>query len=104
MVSKCANPNCCRPFRYLREGALFPFETNYNFEPPVGIEEIGIGRKGPRRIESFWLCPHCSSSLVVRIVRGKVQVVPREDAANPAMNMHAEGVYSREEPRICELK
>ncbi len=104
VISKCANPNCCTPFRYLREGALFPFETNYNSEPPVGTQDIGIGPKRPRRFESFWLCARCSSSLVVRIVRGKVKVVPREDAANPAMNMHAEGVDFREESRVCELK
>jgi hypothetical protein len=94
VVSKCANPNCRAPFRYLREKALFPFETNYNSGPPVGIENIGIGRKGPRRLESFWLCANCSSSLIVRIVRGKVEIVPRGDAAKSAINIHAEEMDS----------
>jgi len=71
VVSNCANPNCCRPFLYLREGTLFLFETNYN------SRDITLVRKGPRRLESFWLCANCSSSLVVRMIRGKAEIVPR---------------------------
>lgn len=83
MVAKCANPNCCTPFLYLREGALFLFETNYNSEHPIESEGISIACKRSRRLENFWLCGDCSSSLVVRMIRGKVEVVPREDVANP---------------------
>jgi len=105
MVSKCANPNCSASFRYLREGALLFFESNYDCEPSFGIEGTGTVRKGPRRLENFWLCADCSSRLVFRIVRGKVVVVPRGDAANPALNTQAGGVDSLgEESRIGELK
>ena len=46
MVAKCANPNCCTPFLYLREGALFLFETNHNSEYPIESEGISIACKG----------------------------------------------------------
>lgn len=90
MVSKCANPNCRTPFLHFREGALFLIETNHNSESPAGIEDSRI-RKGLRKLENFWLCASCSSSLVVRNIRGKVEVVPRESSANPAINRHASG-------------
>jgi hypothetical protein len=94
MVSKCANPNCRTPFRYFRGGALFFFETNYSSEPPVGIEGLDIVHNQPHRLEHFWLCDNCSSNLVLRMVRGKVEVVPRRDAANRVVNMPAKEMNS----------
>ena len=104
MVSKCANPDCCASFRYLGEGALLFFESNYDSEPSFGIEGTGTVRKGPRKLENFWLCADCSSRLVFRIVRGKVEVVPREDAANPAFNMQAGEMDALRGAEDCELK
>ncbi len=95
MVSKCANPNCCKPFLHFRESALFLFETNHNSEP-TDNEDSSRMRKGPRALEIFWLCATCSSSLVVRIIRGKVEVVPRDSSSNPATNMHASASGSSE--------
>jgi len=42
VVSKCANPNCFMPFRYLREGTLFLFDTNYCSELPVDVRDMGV--------------------------------------------------------------
>ncbi len=89
MVSKCANPSCFIPFLYLGKGTLFVFETSSDSESAVGAESLRAVRKGTRKLETFWLCDRCSSRLVVRIIRGAVEVVPRCDGANHAMNVPA---------------
>ena len=100
MVSKCANPNCSTPFLYLGKGTLFFFEISPDSEPPVATESLRTLRKGPHRIETFWLCRNCSSRLVVRMIRGKVEVVSRENA----LVLARQGVgFFGEEPRIPEL-
>ena len=58
MLSKCANPACSRPFRYLREGKLFEIDST-QMEEPVS------GKKPVRRVEFFWLCGDCSAELTV---------------------------------------
>ena len=57
----------------------------HNSESPAGIEDSRI-RKGLRKLENFWLCASCSSSLVVRNIRGKVEVVPRESSVSDGGN------------------
>jgi hypothetical protein len=59
MLSKCANPACSQPFRYLRDGKLFEIETKVGPDPTVGE------RKPSRRVEFFWLCGQCSTQLTV---------------------------------------
>ncbi len=60
MLSKCANPACSTPFRYLRDGKLFEIESK------VGAEPSAVGeRKTVRRVEFFWLCGECSSEFTV---------------------------------------
>jgi len=59
MLSKCANPACSQPFRYLRDGKLFEIETKVGSDPAVGE------RKPSRRVEFFWLCGQCSTELIV---------------------------------------
>ncbi len=59
MLSKCANPACSQPFRYLRDGKLFEIETRVGSDPAVGE------RKPGRRVEFFWLCGQCSTELTV---------------------------------------
>ena len=103
MIFKCANPNCCKPFLHLREGALFLFEKNYSSESPVDTEGMGIRHhKEPRRLENFWLCADCSSRLVVRMIHGKAEVVAQGGRANPSLNMHAGAVDSlvQEDSRV----
>lgn len=59
MLSKCANPACSQPFRYLRDGKLFEIETRVGSDPAVGE------RKPSRRVEFFWLCGQCCMELTV---------------------------------------
>lgn len=89
MVSKCANPNCRTPFRYLREGALFLFDTSYS-SGPRGKDM----NNGPHRLENYWLCAGCCSRLTVRMIRGKIEVVPRRAATNRPLNVPAGGMKS----------
>jgi hypothetical protein len=67
LLSKCLNPNCSAPFRYLREGRLF------NLEVPVAPTQPGPGR----RLERFWLCRECSSTLTVVLNDTAVLLQPR---------------------------
>lgn len=59
MLSKCANPDCSTPFRYLRDGKLFEIETNGQMESTSGA------KKPMRRVEFFWLCGGCAAELTV---------------------------------------
>jgi hypothetical protein len=59
MLSKCANPACSTPFRYLRDGKLFEIEANREIGSSV---DAG---KPLRRVEFFWLCGGCSADLTV---------------------------------------
>ncbi len=58
MISKCANPNCGAPFRYLREGKLFQLYTG---SQPASAG--GTDAKTSRQMEYFWLCGRCAATL-----------------------------------------
>jgi hypothetical protein len=60
MLSKCANPACSQPFRYLRDGKLFEIETTSDTDASTVGE-----RKPSRRVEFFWLCGQCSTEMTV---------------------------------------
>jgi hypothetical protein len=51
MVSQCANPDCGRELRYLREGKIYAFAMS-----------AGNGNKS---LEHFWLCGECSKSMTL---------------------------------------
>ena len=51
MLSKCANPDCPKTLRYLREGKVFRIES--------------AGKKTPRKVEHFWLCGDCSRTMTL---------------------------------------
>jgi len=59
MLSKCANPGCTNPFRYLRDGKLFEFQRTEEQTPE------SQSKKPVRRVEFFWLCGQCSTELTV---------------------------------------
>jgi len=59
MLSKCANPACSKPFRYLRDGKLFEFDYHRNAEAKESTT------LAPRRLEFFWLCGECAGELTV---------------------------------------
>lgn len=64
MVKNCANPNCGKPLRYLREGRIFVFET-----------KDGDTNGSVRRMEHFWLCGACSRTFRLEKTREGVQAV-----------------------------
>jgi len=59
MLSKCANPVCFTPFRYLRDGKLFEIDSN------IGFENAVEAKKSARRVEFFWLCGECAAKMTV---------------------------------------
>jgi len=80
MLSKCANPACSTPFRYLRDGKLFEIESK------VGPESSAVGERKPvRRVEFFWLCGQCSSELTVVNDKDKGVITVPIAAAAPAL-------------------
>ena len=58
MISKCANPNCGAPFRYLREGKLFQLYTG-----PEPQSASGSNQNIARQMEYFWLCGRCAATM-----------------------------------------
>src|SRR5262249_43317964 len=68
MLSKCLNPSCSRPFRYLHEGRVFQLETPARV---VGSDAVG------RLTEYFWLCSQCSATLKVVMKNAAASVEPR---------------------------
>jgi len=69
MLSKCANPECNTPFRYLREGKLFQIDVNGTDVRPAGPKLVD--KRLPRRIEYFWLCGPCSAILTLVFQSGR---------------------------------
>jgi hypothetical protein len=58
MLSKCANPDCTSTLHYLREGKVFKVESE------AGIFLLD-GTKPARKVEHFWLCGNCSSTMTL---------------------------------------
>ncbi len=69
MLAKCANPECSKPFHYLREGKIFRIDLE---SVPAG----GGGRR-PVRIEHFWLCGTCSTQMTLLYRKGEGVVLMR---------------------------
>jgi hypothetical protein len=51
MVSQCANPDCRRELRYLRDGKIYTFAMS-----------MGNGSKS---LQHFWLCGECSKKMTL---------------------------------------
>jgi hypothetical protein len=82
MVSRCANPACLVPLRYLRDGRLFQFEVRSSGLAGFERENRRHG-KGSRQIAHFWLCGHCAETLTLAFDELKgVTVVPLPPASN----------------------
>ena len=58
MLSKCANPECSRPFRFLHEGKLFRLT-------PSREVQIAVGKSRTALRERFWLCDECSRRMTI---------------------------------------
>ena len=73
MVSKCANPGCSAPFHYLREGKVFRLQVEG--APTPGPQLLHPVRP-VARVEHFWLCGACASTLTLLVDQGRVVTVP----------------------------
>ena len=76
MVSKCANPACKAPFRYLHEGRIFSIRSD--------SAEHSTKAAG-RTVERYWLCSTCSDHMTLVLQSGKVML--RALAAIPEPGM-----------------
>jgi hypothetical protein len=70
VLSKCANPVCSAPFRYLHEGKLFRMEMESGGHNATGLGADPELRKPGRRVEFFWLCDQCASRMTLSIAGG----------------------------------
>ena len=59
MLSRCANPNCCKPFLRLRDGKLFLVETDRLAKPEPPF--LRARRRQHRVVEHYWLCDDCAA-------------------------------------------
>lgn len=63
MVSKCANPACLTPFRYLHEGRIFTLRAS----APEHHQDVA----NPI-LERYWLCSSCCETMTLVLRSGKV--------------------------------
>ncbi len=69
MLTKCVNPACPKPLRYLRDGRIFHVER---------AGPLPDGGKQSHNVEHFWLCGDCCQTMTVLFdPESGVQVVPR---------------------------
>jgi hypothetical protein len=74
LVNHCANPQCCKPLHYLREGRVYVFD--------VTRAAAGNNERGARRMEHFWLCGACSETYFLEQVEDRtVRITPRPKRA-----------------------
>jgi len=67
MISRCLNPACGSPFRYLSEGRIFQVDRAL----------LLSGSPVPERlVEHYWLCETCSRTLKVVVQNGSVTTEP----------------------------
>lgn len=64
MLAKCSNPSCFAPFRSLQDGRLFRLESDPILRPD-----------NSNRVEYFWLCGRCSSTMTLSIGEDETVVV-----------------------------
>ena len=69
MVSQCANPDCRREIRYLRDGKIYIF--------------VMSTRNGSKSLEHFWLCGECSKSMTLTCLKqSEVKTVRRRQVTS----------------------
>lgn len=68
MITKCANPECGEPFRYLREGKLFRVDLDQLENRAAGKTD---SEKVWHRMEHFWLCGRCAGIMTVVAEKGR---------------------------------
>jgi hypothetical protein len=66
MVSHCANPDCRRELRYLRDGKIYQFVLS--------------PKRGSKRLEHFWLCGECFKNMTLICVNQSEVKTARKSA------------------------
>jgi len=69
VVSKCANPECSEPFRFLHQGKLF------HLAPAPGRPTLDDGFVHSP-CERFWLCDRCSKIMTMVWEGTEAKLVP----------------------------
>jgi len=93
MLAKCANGSCSASFRRLAEGRLFRLET----DPALGSSKSD-------RVEYFWLCPLCSSTLTLRLREdGTVGAVLLPEAIRRADRVALASAHRQEGLSLCSV-
>jgi hypothetical protein len=84
MLHKCANPACAVRFRNLGRGKLFQIEAEYLEAPAPRPSASGRRVRTLRRVERYWLCDECASSLTLTFDQSRgVVTVPLPELAKP---------------------
>jgi hypothetical protein len=65
MVSKCANPNCSAPFRYLHTGKLFRADKISGVDRSAAIGANESQKKPLHRLVFYWLCDNCAATMTL---------------------------------------
>jgi len=73
MLDHCANPQCAKPLRYLREGRIFVFDSQS--ATPDGV-------KRAHRLEHYWLCGECSQTFFLERTQQGIQLGTKPDQAH----------------------
>ena len=85
MVSKCANPICSAPFRYLHAGKLFRVDTAAGLDRSAVIGANGSLKKPLHRVVFYWLCDDCAATMTLMFDKENgVSVCPRTKAQSVA--------------------
>lgn len=83
MLSRCANPGCGKPFRYLNEGQMFVAEwANTGDTCELSDPAASLHKQWGRR-EMFWLCDSCSRTLTLMVKGSEVVTMPRTKVPPP---------------------
>ena len=89
MLSKCANPECSAPFRYLREGRIFNIERRRADRQPG---------QPSHEVEFFWLCKDCALTLRVVARDGTHSVLPLEQDSPNRTALDIKGAAALDAP------
>lgn len=93
MISECSNPQCAKPFHYLRGGRLYRFDVRRPVEPCRDVPNAICASKPSEASVFFWLCADCSHRYSLRFsLREGTSVVPLEpvpEAGNPVVTRAA---------------
>jgi hypothetical protein len=81
MLDHCANPNCAKPLRYLREGRIFVFDSLSS--GPDG------NAKRAHRLEHFWLCGTCSKTFLLEKTQQGIRLEHKAEHSIPFIHAQA---------------